>query len=131
MGARAETLATRIEQGAEALAATAEGFSAAEWAAESVAEGRNVGVLVHHVAAAYEAEAGLIGALTSGQDVAGVTWAVVDQMNAEHARASGAPRWRRWTSCGAIAPWPPRWCAGSTTRSSTGWPRRRCTGGRR
>lgn len=88
MGARAESLATRIEQGARALADAAEGFSADEWATESAAEGRSVGVLVHHVAAAYEAEAGLIGALTGGQDVSGVTWAAIDRMNAEHARAT-------------------------------------------
>jgi len=88
MGARAEALAARIEDGARVLAEVAEGLSAADWAAEVAGEGRSVGVLIHHVAAGYEAEAGLIGALIGAQDVSGVTWAVVDQMNADQARAN-------------------------------------------
>jgi hypothetical protein len=46
-------LADDIEAGAQALAAFAEVLTDADWQAPVSAEGRPVGVLVHHVASVY------------------------------------------------------------------------------
>jgi hypothetical protein len=87
MGTRAERLADRIEQGARDLLAAVEGLSEEAWRTVCPGDGRAVGVLVHHVASAYPAEAGLIATLASGGAVPGLTWAVVDRLNAQHAAA--------------------------------------------
>jgi hypothetical protein len=86
MGTRAEQLAARVEQGAHALAASVEGLSEAEWQQVCTDDGRTVGVLVHHVASAYPVEMDLVQQLASGQGVVGVTWDMVNQMNAQHAQ---------------------------------------------
>lgn len=87
MGTRAEQLAGRVEQGARDLAAAVVGLSEAEWRTVCPGDGRAVGVLVHHVAAAYPAEVGLIATLASGGSIPGLTRAAVDQLNAQHAAA--------------------------------------------
>jgi len=83
---RANVLAERIEQGAAALAAFAEGLSDSEWRVVVPVDGRTVGVTVHHVASMYPIEVGLVQVLASGKPVEGVTWDVVANINAEHAR---------------------------------------------
>ena len=88
MGTRAEALAARIEQGAEELAAYVEGLSEDAWQKTCTDDGRTVGVLVHHVASAYPAEVGIIRQLATGQGLSGVTWDMVDQMNAQHAQTN-------------------------------------------
>ncbi len=85
MGRRAEALAARIEQGARDLEAAAASFSEAAWRTECAGEGRTVGVLVHHVAAAYPLEAQLITTLAAGGELPGLGWEAVHQGNAEHA----------------------------------------------
>jgi len=82
--ARANALATRLEQGAAALAAFAETLTDAEWQSR-VADGRKVGVVVHHVANMYPIEMQLAGLLASGTPIEGVTPAVVADINAKHA----------------------------------------------
>jgi len=85
MGTRAEALAARVEQGTQALATFAEGLSDAEW--QTICDdGRAVGVLVHHVASALPAETEVIKQMAAGKAFAGVTWAMVDEGNAAHAR---------------------------------------------
>jgi hypothetical protein len=87
-GRRAESLANRIEEGAAALAAFAEGLSEAEWRApvtEGGKKGRPVGVIVHHVASVYPIEVDLARAVASGKAVTEVTWAAVAELNAKHA----------------------------------------------
>jgi hypothetical protein len=86
MGTRAEALAGRIEQGAQALATFAETLSDAEWQTAVPDERRTIGVLVHHVASVYPIEVDLAAALAAGKAVAGVTWDAVAQMNAQHAQ---------------------------------------------
>src|SRR5215831_17026361 len=87
MSHRSELLAARIEQGAEALASFAEGLSEAEWQMPvSATDRRSIGVVVHHVAAVYPVEIELARAIASGKAVTDVTWEVVSQLNAEHAR---------------------------------------------
>jgi len=90
MSKRASVLAERIELGAANLAAFAEGLSDAEWQVVVPGDGRTVGVTVHHVGNMYPIEVELAQTLAAGKPIAGVTWAVVAQLNAEHARAQAA-----------------------------------------
>jgi hypothetical protein len=87
MSHRAESLADRIEEGAAGLAAFAEGLSEAEWRTRvSATDGRAVGVIVHHVASVYPIEIDLARAIAGGKAVTDVTWEVVAELNARHAR---------------------------------------------
>jgi len=82
--ARANALADRLEQGASALATFAETITDAEWQTR-VADGRKVGVVVHHVASMYPLEMQLADVLAAGQPIEGVTSAEVAAINAKHA----------------------------------------------
>jgi hypothetical protein len=83
---RAEALAGRIEEGANILAAFAEGLSEEEWKTPVTATDlRPVGVIVHHVASMYPIEIGAVRAIASGTAVTDVTWDVVAQINSIHA----------------------------------------------
>jgi hypothetical protein len=86
MSRRSEALAARLEQGARALAAFASTLTDAEWHTRIPQDGRKVGVVVHHVATMYPLEIQLAQLLGVGKPVAGVTWDVVHEMNAEHAK---------------------------------------------
>lgn len=86
MNRRSNTLADRLEQGANALAAFASTLSDAEWQARVPGDGRKAGVIVHHVASMYPLEIELARTLAEGKPVAGVTWGDVHALNAEHAR---------------------------------------------
>ena len=88
MSHRAELLADRIEEGAAGLAAFAEGLSEAEWGTpvSEWTDRRSVGVIVHHVASVYPIEIDLARAIASGKAVTDVTWEVVAELNAKHAR---------------------------------------------
>ena len=86
MSQRSNALADRLEQGARALADFASGLTDAEWTARGPKDGRKVGVLVHHVATMYPLEIELAQALAAGKPVVGVTWEMVHEMNAKHAR---------------------------------------------
>jgi hypothetical protein len=83
---RAEALAVSLEQGATALARFAASLSEAEWQARVPGDGRKVGVMVHHVASVYPLEIQLAQTLAAGKPVTGVTWDVVHEMNAAHAK---------------------------------------------
>jgi hypothetical protein len=84
---RAESLAARIEQGAADLATFAEGLSDAEWGTPtSPTDRRTVGQIVNHVALVYPIEVDLARAIASGNAVTDVTWQVVAELNAGHAR---------------------------------------------
>ena len=87
VGRRAELLADRIEEGAAGLAAFAEGLSEAEWCVPvSGTDRRPVGVIVHHVASMYPIEIDVARAVASGKAITDVTWDVVAELNAKHAR---------------------------------------------
>ena len=90
MSKRAEALAQRIEQGAQILAAYAEGLSDAEWRTVVHPDGRDVGVIVHHVANMYPIEVQLATEIGAGKAVEGVTWDAVAEINAKHAREHAA-----------------------------------------
>lgn len=85
MSPRTEALAQRVEQGAQELAAFAEGLSDEQW--RTVCDdGRAVGVLVHHVASQLVGEIDVMRQMASGKPFAGVTWTMVDEGNAAHSR---------------------------------------------
>ena len=86
MGARAEALAARIEQGAATLAAYVDKLPDDAWKTPIRAErdGRPLNVVVHHVASVYPIEIQLAQAIGSGKNMSEVTWKVVEDMNAGH-----------------------------------------------
>jgi hypothetical protein len=90
MSQRTEALAGRLEQGAGALAALASSLSDTEWHARVPKDGRKLGVVVHHVASMYPLEIQLAQTLAAGKPVTGVTWDVVHEMNAGHAKEHDA-----------------------------------------
>ena len=90
MSQRSNALADRLEQGATALATFARTLTDAEWQSRVPGDGRKVGVTVHHVATMYPLEIQLAQTLASGKPVTGVTWDVVDEMNAGHAKEHDA-----------------------------------------
>ena len=91
MSKRAETLATRLEQGATQLSTYAESLTPQQWSAPVAQEGRSIGVLVHHVATMYPLEMELAQTIANGQAVAGVTWEMVGEINANHALEHAQP----------------------------------------
>ena len=82
---RSAALADRLERGAQALMALAEGLSDAEWQTRIPGDGRKVGVVVHHVASMYPIETQLAQLLADGGAVSGLTWNDVHALNAKHA----------------------------------------------
>ena len=87
---RAHAFADRLEQGAEALASFAEGLSDAEWETKVPGDGRQVGVVVNHVASVYPIEVELAQTIASGKPIAGVSMDVIHDMNAKHAQDNAA-----------------------------------------
>lgn len=85
-GERANALAERLEKGARALLELAETLTPEEWITRLPHDGRKVGVVVHHVAVAYPVEISFGETIAAGP-MLGVTGEVIDQMNAEHAKA--------------------------------------------
>jgi DinB family protein len=82
---RSDALATRLENGAAALAAFAATLSEAEWQMRVPGDGRKISVVVHHVASMYPLEIQLAALLAAGQAITGVTWDAVDAINRDHA----------------------------------------------
>ena len=87
---RASALAERLEQGARALEALASQLSDAEWQTRIPKDGRTIGVVVHHVATMYPLEIQLAQLLAAGKPITDVTWDVVDELNATHAKTNDA-----------------------------------------
>jgi hypothetical protein len=93
MSRRSELLAARIEEGAAGLATFVESLSEAAWSACGSSAGtdqRSVGVIVHHVASMYPIEIEAAKAIAGGKSVTDVTWEVVAEINAQHARENAA-----------------------------------------
>jgi len=87
---RAGVLADRLEAGARALEALAISLTEQEWQTRIPHDGRTVGVVVHHVATMYPLEIQLAQLLAAGKPIEGVTWDVVDGINATHAAEHAA-----------------------------------------
>lgn len=90
MGARGAALAARIEEGARTLEAYAKGLTDTQWRTVVPPDGRTAGVMIHHVASVYPIEIHLAREIAAGRAVTDVTWAVVAEMNAGHARDNAA-----------------------------------------
>jgi hypothetical protein len=86
---RAHALATRLEQGAAALARLASAMTDIDWQTKLPHDGRRLGLIVHHVASMYVLEMKLARTAAAGQAIEGVTYAAVDQINAQHAEEFG------------------------------------------
>jgi hypothetical protein len=82
---RSEALAERLEHGASALARIAESLDDNAWTTRVPGDGREIGVVVHHVASMYPLEVQLALTLAAGQPVEGVSWSDVHALNAQHA----------------------------------------------
>lgn len=86
MSTRTEQLASRLEQGASALAGFAEQLTDAQWRKQLPGDGRPVGVVVHHVASMYPIEVDLARNVASGKPIVGLTYEdAVKKINAKHA----------------------------------------------
>jgi len=66
MSQRAQLLADRLQQGAQALAGFVDTLSDAEWKMKVPKDGRTVGVVVHHVASVYPLEIQLAQTVAGG-----------------------------------------------------------------
>jgi len=86
MSARAEALAQQFEGRAAEMTAAIEQLSDADWKKVTSAEKWSVGVTAHHVAEAHEPIADIVKAVAAGQSMPPFTSAMVDEMNAKHAR---------------------------------------------
>ena len=86
MNNRIESLATRLEAGAKALADFSAALTEAEWQTCLLKDRRAVGVVVHHVASVYPIEIQLAQTLASGSPITGLTWEIIHTMNSHHAR---------------------------------------------
>jgi hypothetical protein len=86
MGAKSEALAKQFEGKAQEAAAAIKKLSDADWRKVTEAEKWTVGVTAHHLAGAFEPVAGIITAIVSGQLPGNFSRAMLDQMNAAHAK---------------------------------------------
>ena len=83
MGAKTGALATQLEAKARDAVATLEKLSDADWMKVTAAEKWTVGATAHHLAGGLEAVSGIVaGTPPRG----GFTMAILDQMNAQHAK---------------------------------------------
>lgn len=87
---RANALSDRLEQGARALAAFADGLTEEQWRTSVPGDGRTIGVIVDHVASVYPVEIQLAQTLAAGKPVTGVTMDDIHAMNAAHARENAS-----------------------------------------
>jgi hypothetical protein len=93
MSERAAQLARRLDEANAELARAIEACSDAAWRSQCPGEGWTAGVTAHHVAAAHPEVIGLVQVIAAGQPLPPFTQDILDQGNAEHARAaSGCTR---------------------------------------
>jgi len=90
MNTRSARLAQRIEEGAHTLEAFAQELSDAQWRTAVPPDGRQAGVIIHHVASVYPIEIDLARTVASGKAVTDVTWSAVAEMNAKHSQDQAA-----------------------------------------
>ena len=88
MSQRSNALAETLEQGVRALVAFASTLNDAEWKTAVPHDWRPVGVIVHHVGNIMPLEIDVAMKMAAGNPIVGVTWDLVHQINAEHARAN-------------------------------------------
>jgi hypothetical protein len=88
MGAKSEALARQIEAKAREAATILEKLDDADWKKVTAGEQWTVGATAHHLAGGLGAVAGIVSGLVAGGPAHGeFTRAMLDQMNAQHAKA--------------------------------------------
>ncbi len=85
MTERATVLADRLEHANNALIATVEQISEADWLKQCASDDRPVGVVIHHVASAHAFVLGAAQAAAAGDPLPTLTWEMVHADNARHA----------------------------------------------
>lgn len=87
MSARAEGLATQLEEANAAVVAFAESCPAEKWTVPCVDDGRTVAAVVRHVGGAYIAHARLVQAASSGEPIPAMfgDWEAIHRGNATSA----------------------------------------------
>ncbi len=88
MSARAQELARRLDEANAELARAIESCSDDVWRSACPEEGWAVGVTAHHVAVAHSQVTGLVQLIANGQQMPPFTMDMLNQGNAEHARAA-------------------------------------------
>lgn len=83
---RAQILADRVEKAHHQLIMFIQSCSREDWRVLVPQEKRTVGVLAHHVASLLPEEVRILETVASGRPVTGLTTALLDEMNARHAR---------------------------------------------
>jgi choline dehydrogenase-like flavoprotein len=86
MGARAESLAKQFEAKVAEMTGVIAKLSESDWKKTTADEKWSVGVTAHHVAGGHEGILGLVKTIASGQSIPNFTMAMLDEMNAKHAR---------------------------------------------
>ena len=86
MSARAESLAKQLEAKAAEMTGVIARLSDADWKKTTAAEQWPVGVTAHHIASGHQGILRLVKTIAAGQSVPNFTMAVLDEMNANHAR---------------------------------------------
>lgn len=86
MGAKSETLAKQFEAKVKDALVTLEKLGDADWRKVTEAEKWSVGVTAHHFAGALEPIANMVKAVVAGQAPGTLTRAMLDEMNAKHAK---------------------------------------------
>jgi DinB family protein len=86
MSARAESLAKQFETRANDMAETIEKLTDTDWKKVTSGEKWPVGVIAHHAAGSHEGIARIIKTVAAGQSMPPFTMAMLDEMNATHAR---------------------------------------------
>ena len=87
MGTKTEALAAQLEEKTRDAVTTIQKLSDADWKKLTATEGWTVGVTAHHLAGGLTAVSGIVAGLVSGAPSrSGFTRAMLDQMNAQHAR---------------------------------------------
>ena len=84
MGARAEALATQLENKAAEMTKAIETLTDADWKKVTSAKW-SVGVTAHHVAGSHEGIAGILKTVAAGHSMPPVTMTMLDEMKAKHA----------------------------------------------
>ena len=84
MSDRVNDLANRLEATADAITSTVEGLNDEQWRSVATADGRQINVLVDHIAVSHPSVLGLAEMILNGQELPGLTADAINHSNADH-----------------------------------------------
>ena len=90
MGARGDALASQFEVKVAEATTLLQTLTDADWRKTTAAETWTVAVTAHHIASSYEPATRIIRTIAAGQALPHFTRAMLDEMNARHAREFAA-----------------------------------------